>query len=62
MLSEKLDDYLGVFITKKTLCTVGCHMWVWTSGFGSKPPRFLRCDCGMYTYQNYHDDKDKYDD
>lgn len=53
---EELKDYLGTSITKKTLCKVGCHVWVWTSYGTGHPQGYLNCDCGMYQKCQEKDD------
>lgn len=41
----------GLPIVKRTLCSVGCHVFTWTSsGTSNTPDPATACDCGITTY------------
>ena len=41
----------GLPIVKRTLCSVGCHVFVWQSSTtDGQPDPLLACNCGLTTY------------
>ena len=56
MTTESIADpkLLGQPITKRTICRVGGHAFIWnaTSG-GLEPSELVSCDCGAYTYEEW---------
>ena len=60
-MMEMLEDYKDVNILKKTMCNIGCHVWVWTTNTTEteNPSGGLLCDCGMYRHDEVNDATNK---
>lgn len=49
MKDSKMQDKQ---ITRETLCSVGNHVFAWTStSVGQSPPLYIQCDCRAYSLE-----------